>query len=165
MTESSTIKEKLTKLRKERARRFLKNLIFIAMIATAFAVGFIWLGMKGVFFFIFLALVPTILSILWDKKPGRFASKTVAAFNVTGMFPYVMAISSSGSPDSVAVATIYDPRSWVLVYGFAIFGWSVILLVPKITLIFLEIRSKFMIKKMETFQQGLLEEWGEEIRK
>jgi hypothetical protein len=165
MTESSTIKEKLTKLKKERARRFLKNLIIIALVSTVFAVGFIGLEMKSVFFFIFLALSPTLISILWDKKPGRFASKTVAAFNITGMFPYIVAIASSGSPDSVALATIYDPKTWGLVYGFAIFGWSVILLIPKITLIFLEIRSKFMIKKMETFQKELLDEWGEEIRR
>ncbi len=165
MAESSTIKEKVTKLRKERLRSFIKNLIIIAIIGTLFGVGFISLGMKNVFFFLFLALIPLLLSTLWDKKPGRFASKTVAAFNVTGLFPYIMAISSSGSPDSVALATIYDSKTWVLVYGFAIFGWAVILLIPKITLIFLEIRSKFMINKMETFQKELLNEWGEEIKK
>lgn len=165
MTESSTIKEKLATLRKKRLKSFIKNLIFIVIIATLFGVGFISLGMKSVFFFVLISLTPLLLSILWDKKPGRFASKTVAAFNVTGMFPYIMAISSSGSPDSVALAAIYEPKTWVLVYGFAIFGWAVILLVPKITLIFLEIRSKYMIKKMEKFQQELLNEWGEDIKK
>jgi nicotinamide riboside transporter PnuC len=165
MTESASIKEKLAKLRKERLRSFIKNLIFIAIIATLLGVGCIWLGMKNVFFFVFLALSPLLLSILWDKKPGRFASKTVAAFNITGMFPYIMAISSSGSPDSVALAVMYDPKTWVLILGFAVFGWAVILLIPKITMIFLEIRSKFLIKKMEAFQQDLLDEWGEDIKK
>lgn len=165
MAESSTIKEKVAKLRKERLRKFIKNLIIIALIATLFGVGFISLGMKNVFFFLFLSLIPLLLSTLWDKKPGRFASKTVAAFNITGLFPYVNAISSSGSPDSVALATIYDPRAWVLIYGFAIFGWAVILVIPKITLIFLEIKSKLMIGKMEEFQKELLNEWGEEIKK
>ena len=165
MAESSTIKDKVAELRKKRLRSFIKNLMIITIIATLFGVGFIWLGMKNVFFFLFMALLPMLLSNLWDKKPGRFASKTVAAFNVTGAFPYIMAISSSGTPDSVALATIYSAKTWVLIYGFAVFGWSVILLVPKVTLIYLEIRSKFMIGKMESFQQELLNEWGEEIRK
>jgi len=165
MTESSTIKERIAKLRKERLRSFIKSLIFIAIISTLCGVGFISLGMKNVFFFLFLALLPSITSILWDRKPGRFASKTVAAFNITGMFPFLVAISSSGSADSIALNTLADAKTWVLVYGFAIFGWSVILLVPKITLIFLEIRSKYLINKMESFQQELLDEWGEDIKK
>lgn len=165
MAESSTIKDKVTQLRKQRSKGFIKNLIFIAIIATLMGVVFISLGMKNVFFFLFLALVPTFLSILWDKKPGRFGSKTVAALNITGMFPYIMAITSSGSPDSTALHSIYDAECWLLVYGFAIFGWSIILLVPKITLIFLEIKSGYTVKKMEKFQQDLLSEWGEEITK
>jgi hypothetical protein len=165
MAESSTIKDKIEKLRKERLKRFITNLLIISVIATLFAVGFISLQMKNVFAMLFIALVPTLVSILWDKKPGRFASKTVAAFNVTGLFPYIMAIVSSGAPDSVALATMYEAKTWFLVYGFAVFGWAVILLVPKITLIFLEIRSKLLIKRMEKFQQELLDEWGEEIRR
>ncbi len=165
MAESSTIKDKVEKLRKQRSRGFIKNLIFIVIIATLAGVGFISIGMKNVFFFLLLALLPALLSIVWDKKPGRFASKTVVAFNVTGMFPFLLAIASSGTPDSVALTILHAPNTWILVYGFAIFGWSVILLIPKITMIFLEIKSRYMVKRMEKFQQELLEEWGEEIRK
>ncbi len=165
MTESSTIKDRLVQLRQKRLKSFIKSLIFITIIATLFGIGFIWLGMKNVFFFVFAGLIPLLCSILWDKKPGRFASKTVAAFNVTGMFPFIIAIVSSGSPDSTALTITQNPNTWTLVYGFAIFGWSVVILIPRITLIFLEIRSKYLIKKMEKFQQDLLDEWGEDIRK
>jgi len=165
MTESSTIKEKVAKLRRQRIRSFIKNLIFITIVATATGVGFISMGMKNVFLFVLIALLPLMVSVLWDKKPGRFASKTVAAFNITGIFPYLLAIASSGSPDSIALATIYSSKTWMLVYGFALFGWAVILLIPKITMIFLEIKSKYMIAKMEAFQQELLNEWGDDIKK
>jgi hypothetical protein len=165
MAENNSIKEKLANLRKQRLRSFIKNLIFIALFATVMAVGSIWLDMKNVFFFVFIALLPTLTSILWDKKPGRFASKTVAAFNITGLFPFLMAIGSSGSPDGTAITILSNTKAWVLIYGFSIFGWAVILLVPKITMIYLEIEAKYRIKKMEKFQQDLLEEWGEDIKK
>lgn len=165
MDSDKTIKEKLEKLRKQRLRGFFKNTILISFLATAMAVGFTWLEMRNVFLFAFLGFLPGMASILWDKKPGRFASKTVCAFNITGMFPYMLAMGSSGSPDVVARNTLVDPFSWILIYGFAAFGWGIIYLIPQITLIFLETRSKFMIKKMEKFQAELLDEWGEEIKR
>lgn len=165
MPSDKTIKKKLEKLQKKRANSLLKNIIVISLICTTLAVGFTWLELRNAFLFTALSFLPSIASILWDKKPGRFASKTVSAFNLTGMFPYLIAIGSSGSPDIVARNTMQDPLSWVLIYGFAMFGWGVIYLVPQITLIFLEAKSKFMIKKMETFQQELLDEWGDDIKK
>lgn len=165
MDSDKTIKEKLEKLRKQRLRGFFRNTIIISLLATLMAVGFTWLEMRNVFLFVLLAFLPGMASILWDKKPGRFASKTVCSFNLTGMFPYIMAISASGSPDVVARNTLLDPFSWILIYGFAGFGWGVIYLIPQITLIILEVRSKLMIKKMEEFQKELLDEWGEDIKR
>ncbi len=165
MDSNKTIKEKLEKLRKKRMRSFFKNTILISLFATLAAVGFTWLEMRNVFLFSFLAFLPTLSSSLWDKKPGRFASKTVGAFNLTGMFPYIFAITASGSPDIVARNTLYDPMSWLLIYGFSIFGWGLIYLVPQLTLIFLEIKSKYTINKMEKFQEDLLKEWGDEVKR
>lgn len=165
MDSEQTIKEKLTKLRKQRIRGFFKTVILISLLATLLTVGFTWLNLRNVFLFVFLAFLPGLASLLWDKKPGRFASKTVCAFNITGMLPYLIAISSSGSPDFVAMSTLGDPLAWLLIYGFSAFGWGVIYLVPQITLVFLEARSRFMIKKMEKFQDDLLDEWGEDIKR
>jgi hypothetical protein len=153
------------KFRKQQARNFFKNLTIIVIVSVLFAVGFIWLKIPNVFIFFFLAFMPALSAMLWDKKPGRFASKTVAAFNITGMVPYLIAIGSSGSPDTTAYNSISDVYAWLLIYSFAGFGWGVVYLIPQITLVFLEIRSKYMIAKMKRFQQDLVEEWGEEVKK
>jgi hypothetical protein len=158
-------KEKLKEIKKKRLKSFFISLTLILFIATVAAVGFIWLEMKNVFIFIFLAYLPGILSVLWDKKPGRFASKTVFALNATGTTPYLFAIFSSGAPDSVAINSLNDPLAWLLIYGFSIFGWGLVYLVPQITMIFLEIKSEYMIKKMQAFQENLVDEWGEEIKR
>ncbi len=165
MAESSTIKERLVALRQKRLKSLIKNLIFISIFSTILGIAFIWLQMKYVFMFTLIALMPMLISIVWDKKPGRFASKTVAAFNITGMFPSIIALVSTGSPNSTAMAILNNPNTWLLIYGFAIFGWIVVFMIPKITLIFLEIRSKYLIRRMERFQQDLLEEWGEDVRR
>lgn len=165
MDSDKTIKEKLEKLRKRRVKSFFKRTIIISLLATLMAVGFTWLELRNVFVFLFLAFLPGMTAILWDKKPGRFASKTVCALNLTGMMPYILSIMNSGSPDVVAINNLSDPYAWLLIYGFAGFGWGIIYLVPQITLIFLEAKSKFMIKRMEKFQEELVSEWGEEVKR
>lgn len=165
MAGDNTIKEKLVKLRKERQKGFIKNLIFLSLIMTIIAVGFIWLELKDVFMFVSLALMPSILSIIWDRKPGRFSSKIVSAFNLTGICPYIIGIFSSGSPNSAALDIISNMKVWLVVYGFSALGFAIILVIPKITLLFLEVKSKYMVNKIDSFQKQLLEEWGEEIAK
>lgn len=165
MDSANSIQEKYSELKKQRLRAFFRNTIIVALVSTLLAVGFTWLEMRNVFMFILLAFMPGISSVLWDRKPGRFASKSVCAFNLTGMFPYLMAIFLSGNADTTALNSLKDPLAWVLIYGFSVFGWGVIYIIPQITLILLEIRSKFMVAKMEKFQQELIDEWGDEIRK
>jgi hypothetical protein len=165
MEGSKTIKEKLIKLRQERQKSLIKNFIFLSIILTLFGVGFISLQMKNVFFFISLALFPAFSAIILDRKPGRFSSKILCSFNLTGLCPYVIAIFSGGSADSAAIGILYNPLSWLVIYGFAAVGWGIIYIIPQITLVFLEIKSKLMIKKIDDFQQKLVEEWGEEVAK
>jgi hypothetical protein len=165
MDANSTIKEKLTKLKQERQKGLLKNLIFLILIMTVLGIFFTWLEMRDVYYFLFLALLPSMISIIWDRKPGRFSSKIVSAFNLTGFCPYILGIVSSGSQNSAAVNIFYNPTVWLVVYGFAACGWGVIYVIPQVTLIFLEIKSKYMINKIDSFQKKLLEEWGEGIQK
>lgn len=165
MAETKTYKEKLLELRKKRFRSFLMNVIVVTFFSTIFAVLAIWLDMKNVFMFCFIGLVPGILSLLWDKKPGRFASKTVMALNITGIFPFCQAMLYSGSPNNTALYLSYEFDSWLQIYGFALLGWGLVYLVPKITLVFLEIKSKYMLNKMQEFQKVLLEEWGDGVKK
>ncbi|MDX1949336.1 MAG: hypothetical protein SFT90_02400 [Rickettsiales bacterium] len=164
METANSIQERYKKIKQQRSRGFIKSLIIISFICTLFAVLFTWLNMRNVFFFVVLAFMPSLLSILWDKKPGRFASKSVSAFNFTGAFPYILSIFLSGSPDSTAINSLYDPLAWLLIYGFSGFGWGVVYIIPKITSLIVEVRSKIMIAKMEKMQTELIDEWGEDVK-
>ncbi len=165
METANSIQERYAKLKEQRFRGLIRNLILVSLLFTAMAVGFTWLEMRNVFFFVSLAFLPGVASIMWDRKPGRFASKSVFAFNLTGAFPYFLAIFLSGNADTTAQNSIQDPMAWILIYGFSAFGWGVIYIIPRITLIVIELRSKLTLAKMEKLQSELVEEWGEEIKR
>lgn len=158
-------KTKLLEVRRKRTKGFITSLMVLTVINTLAASVLIKFGMINVFFFFFLALLPTIMSVLWDRKPGRFASKTVAAFNIAGCTPHILAVLSSGTPDSTSLTILRVFDNWITIYGFATAGWIMIYFVPQLTAVFLEFRGKFMEARMEEFQNQLLEEWGEDIRK
>jgi hypothetical protein len=161
----SAARERLNEVKKKRTKSFITNLIIIALLNTGAAVTCVMFGMINVFFFLFFAFLPTILSLLWDKKPGRFASKTVGAFNISGCAPHLTAIISSGIPDSTSYTILQDAGNWITIYGFAVAGWCMVYFIPQITYLFLDFRSKFIAVKMQDFQEKLLAEWGEDVKK
>ncbi|HCR85810.1 MAG TPA: hypothetical protein DIV86_03945 [Alphaproteobacteria bacterium] len=165
MEGGNTIKEKLLKLRQDKLKSLVRNFIFLSIVLTVIGVAFISMQMKNVFLFCVGALIPTFSSIILDRKPGRFSTKILSSFNLTGICPYLIAIFSSGSPDASAIDIIYNPTSWVVIYGFSAVGWGIIYVIPQITLVFLEIKSRYMVKKIDSFQQELINEWGEEVAK
>ncbi len=164
MESANSLQERYKKIKQERLKGFIKSLILLAFICTSLAVLFTWLDMRNVFFFVILCFLPSMLSIMWDRKPGRFASKSVSAFNFTGGFPYLLSIFLSGSPDNTAINSLHDPLAWLLIYGFSGFGWGVVYIIPRITAIIVEFRSKIMIGKMEKMQEELISEWGDKVK-
>lgn len=165
MEGNNTIKEKLLKLRQQRSKGLIRNFIFLSIILTIIGVGFISLHMKNVYVFCVGALFPAILCMLLDRKPGRFSSKILCSFNLTGLCPYLIAVFSSGNADASAIEITHNFTTWVVIYGFSAIGWGVIYVIPQITLVFLEIKSRYMVKKIDSFQQELISEWGEEVAK
>lgn len=150
---------------RKRSRKFFTNVVVIIIIMTIIGMGLTMISMTGAFMFLAGAMLPGIVAYLIDWRPGRFASKTVIAFNLAGLIPQASAIFSSGSPNSVAMTLFKDPMAWLIIYGFAAFGWGAVFIIPHITKLYLEIKADYTIKKLSHFQEKLLEEWGDEIKK
>ncbi len=158
-------KKKKSASAKAHSKKLIINLVTVTIIMTIVAAGMISIQLGTVFAFISIAMLPGIVAQITDGRPGRFASKTVMAFNVAGISPQIEAIFSSGSPDSTAISLFSNPSVWLLIYGFAAFGWGVVFLVPRISHLYLEITAKYTTKKLAHFQEKLVEEWGDEVRK
>lgn len=158
------IRAKLQELRSKRAKRAITNLIIIIVIMTVVGGGLTTIGMQQVFIFIAIGLMPGLAASITDVRPGKFGSKTVIAFNLAGMMQFLAAILMGGSPNQTANEVIYDPRTWMLVYGFAAFGWAVIFVIPHIVQLYLEITATYTVKKLKSFQEALAGEWGDGVK-
>lgn len=156
---------KASELAKVRSKKFITNLIMVVAVTTIVGVALSSVGMPVAFSFVAIGMLPCITANITDNRPGRFASKTVTAFNLAGIFPHLVAIFTSGSPNNTALSLLQNPNSWLLVYGLAAIGWVIVFLIPHIVHIYLDIKSVYIINKLESFQEALVEEWGEEIKK
>lgn len=156
---------KKRELRSKRAKKAITSLILVCIVMTIIGGGLTSIGMQQVFIFIAFGLLPGIVAIITDGRPGKFGSKTVMAFNLAGMMQFLAAIFMGGSPNQTANEILYDPRTWMLIYGFAAFGWAVIFIIPHIVQLYLEITATYTVKKLRTFQDALAGEWGDGVKK
>ncbi len=151
-------------LNKIRSRRFTANLIMITLVLTAIGVGMEILAMPFVFYLGCVGMLPAIVANLIDTRKGRYASKCVTAFNMAGVTPNLAGTLASGSPNHTAATLFENPESWVLMYGFAGFGWGIVYLIPRMAQLYFEISSAYHIEKLAELQKALVDEWSEEVK-
>lgn len=156
--------KKAMEIAKMRSKKLIANMLIVTIIVTLIGVGMSSIGLGIVFAFLFVGMLPGIVTGILDSRPGRFAAKTVIAFNLSGISPHTAAILASGSPDNTAVSIFTNPTAWLLVYGFAAFGWGVVYLIPHIAQLYLEIKANFTVKKLQYFQERLIDEWGDNVK-
>ncbi len=152
--------KRLQELAKKRSRKFISNLLIITFFLIITGLALSYFGYSNEFYFLVMAMLPSIAAYVTDTRPGKFASKTVIAFNLSGALPHLAAIFADGS----ALSSFSDPKVWLLVYGFAAFGWGVVFLIPHIMQLYLEIRAGYTVKKLQLFQEKLTSEWGDGIK-
>ncbi|MCB2081753.1 MAG: hypothetical protein H6908_01810 [Hyphomicrobiales bacterium] len=145
-------------------KKVVFNLVVIVFILTLVAAALTSVGLYYVFVLIVMGLLPGIISYIVDKRPGKFASKTVFMFNLSGLTPQIAAAFRSGSPDTTALALLTNPYTWLMPYGFSAFGWGMVFLFPQIALLFYVLKAEYTIGKLQHFQKTLLDEWGEGIQ-
>jgi len=162
---NASAREKINEINKKRAKKLISNLIIIIFIIVIIGISLSSIGWNYVFYVLFIGFLPGLVANFTDIRPGRFASKTIVAFNLAGIVQPLKTILVAGSPNQAAQNILVDPQNWLLVYGFAAFGWGIVFLLPHIALFYLEIRANYLIKKMQKHQDELLEEWGDSIKK
>lgn len=146
------------------ASKIVLRLILITIVMTALSSGLIFLGYTYVMVLVVVSLLPAMVANIVDRRPRRWASRTVLFFNVAGLLPHLFEILMSHDPNAVASRLLSDPYIWLVVYGFAGFGWLFVYIVPQIVFLFLVIRSDHTIRKLEAKRQELVDEWGDKVR-
>lgn len=146
------------------AGKIVTRLILVTIVLTALSSSLIFLGFTYVVVMIVVSMLPAVVANILDRRPGRQASRCVVFFNIAGLLPQLFDVMLSPDPDRMANHLLSDPYIWLIVYGFAGFGWLILHVVPQIVFLFLVVRSDQTIRNLETRRQALVEEWGEKVR-
>lgn len=151
--------------RKARSKKLVSNMIVMTIIITLLAMGLTALGFVWAFVYFLVAMLPGVVAYMTDIRPGKYASKSIMAFNMAGTFPFLGNIMFSPTPSVTATATLGDVQAWLMAYGFAAFGWGAIYILPHITQIYLEVKASFTVAKLTYVQERLVEEWGDDVKR
>jgi small-conductance mechanosensitive channel len=149
---------------KEYASRVVKRLMMVTLMIMTVSAALVFMGFTYVVVMIVVSILPAVVASIVDRRPRKYASKTVTCFNLSGVLPVIFDIFMSADPDATAQVQLADPYVWMMVYGFAGFGWLVVYVIPQMVFLFLVVRSDHTIARLEQKRKALVEEWGDRVR-
>jgi hypothetical protein len=119
--------------------------------------------LKGMFLFILLGMLPSIVAHIADTSKYRETYRCVFACNLSGMLPYLPLMLNISIDDSMVL--LADPGRWFVIYAFAGIGWMLVWLMPYCAEIITELSHNGRIAQLENMQRKLIDEWGQEIQR
>ncbi len=149
---------------KTTSSKVVTNLLITVIVMTVLISLLMFLGLTYVVTIITIAVMPSIVANVVEKRKRRYASKTVTAFNLAGVIPHIISLARAGDPNMTAKGMMTDPYIWLIIYGLAGFGWIMVQVIPQITFLFLLIKAEMTIKQLKHLQEDLVKEWGEQVK-
>lgn len=153
-------KKKKVPASKRRSRQedfsFPVKLIGISLILVVF--------IKHSFIFLIAGMLPSIVVAIVDNSRSRFLFKTVAAFNFSGVAPYMADLMLRNNTASAVQEMVGTPTVWLVMYVAAAIGWMMVKLAPALIKAVMTQFSDNKVTKIETDQKKLIEEWGPEVK-
>ena len=109
-----------------------------------------------------VGLLPTLVALLVDVHPKKFAAWSVGFFNLAGLMPYLGDLWIKNHTIEGAVGVLTDVLAWLVIYAAASVGWMVYKGMPVVGALVLEIKTRSQIRKLKLERQKLVHEWGQE---
>src|SRR5882724_6569310 len=79
-----------------------------------------------------VALVPTAVAFIMERKNGYYGGLTVGALNLAGAAPYLTDMWFHEHTIAAAVHIITSVLAWAVFYGAAAVGWAIYAVTPSI---------------------------------
>ncbi|WP_366656993.1 hypothetical protein [Fodinicurvata sp. EGI_FJ10296] len=110
-----------------------------------------------------VGMAPTIVALIVDRDPNKFAPITVGSLNFCGVMSTAIPLwGGTHSLDGVA-SVLADPFTWLVMYAAAALGWLLYFSVPPAVSTFMAMRYQAEIDEMTARQAELKEEWGDDV--
>lgn len=116
-------------------------------------------------FFIILAtgMAPSVLALGLTFNRFKQYAPTLLALNFAGVVPVLARLWKMGITTSAAAQLLRDPRTWLLMFGAALFALLLQWMLPKLARTALDGRAKLQRDRLLKAQGLLVEEWGRAI--
>lgn len=108
-------------------------------------------------------MLPAFVAALVDNKADKTAGLTVGAVNLAGTIPACLELWANGGGINEALALLLQPRTLLLAYAAAAFGWMLYLQVPGLVSGILVKRSQQRVADIDRRLQELQRKWGAQI--
>ena len=115
---------------------------------------------------VLVGMAPTIVALIIDRTPKKYAAFCVGGMNFAGVFPSLMKLwgagnSLGGVKEGIAIA--FNPFNLTVMYGAAAFGWLIYQMVPPIVAAMIAVSAQHRIAQLRGRQRELIKEWGDAI--
>ena len=141
----------------------LNGVVFTTKLLAFIVAGIVLFISRYAFMFFILAMLPSISSVMFERKSNKYVSSIICAFNLTAVSPFLYTIFVSGGVNEAASQVIHDTYTWLIIYMAPAIGWCVILIVPHLVAnIMIALTNSKIASNLEA-QKNIVEEWGKEV--
>jgi hypothetical protein len=110
-----------------------------------------------------VALVPTGVAFLLERRKGFYGGLTVGAMNLAGAAPFLADLWFDGHTIEAALGIITNVFAWMSFYGAAMFGWAIYSTTPSVVSTFMAMTAGRRIATMREQQKDLVQKWGPDV--
>lgn len=110
-----------------------------------------------------VALVPTAVAFIMERKNGVYGGLTVGALNLAGAAPYLTDMWFTGHTISAAVGIITSVLAWAVFYGAAAVGWAIYAVTPNIVSASIAMTAGRQITSLRAKERELVQTWGPDV--
>ena len=110
-----------------------------------------------------VGLIPTVVAVIVDRDPEKYAAITVGPLNFCGVLPAALELWETGHTVDRALDLITDPVTLLVMCSAAGVGWLVFYAVPPLVAGVIVARNEQEIKRAREHQDKLGAEWGDEV--
>ena len=110
-----------------------------------------------------VAMIPTGVAFLMERRKGYYGGLTVGCMNLAGASPYLFDLWSKGHTVAVATGIITNVFAWMMFYGAAMFGWAIYSTTPSLLSTLMTMTSGRRITTLRAQQRELVQKWGPDV--
>ena len=110
-------------------------------------------------------MIPTFVAYMVDPSKKKQITKTVGYANITGCFIVALDMWTYNNTLDQALYLLGIPSNWLIMFGTASVGWIVYFIMRPLVGTYLSITFDVRRKRLQESEDGLIEEWGDEVKK